>query len=211
MNIVPKKQCKNRDNFERFDLDNVICQKCGRCDIERLNSIAETTEHRETVETFMVPFIHHLQRRAVTHDQSKLEKPEVDIFAKYTAKLKKTDYGSEEYKQYLKEMKPALDHHYKVNRHHPEHFKMGIMEMTLIDLIEMLCDWKAATLRHETGDIYKSVVVINKERFGYEDPITRILLNTLDFMEKHHWAETTKNIRELKAREEKQKKELDIK
>ena len=30
-------------------------------------------------------------------------------------------YGSDEYKACLTEMKPALDHHYAANRHHPEH------------------------------------------------------------------------------------------
>ena len=39
--------------------------------------------------------------------------------------------------------------------------------MTLLDMLEMLCDWRAASLRHADGDIYQSLV-INRARFGYE-------------------------------------------
>ena len=74
-------------------------------------------------------------------------------------------------------MKPALDHHYENNRHHPEHFKNGIKDMTLIDLIEMFCDWKTSSERHESGSILSSID-INKERFGYSEELASILLNT---------------------------------
>ena len=47
--------------------------------------------------------------------------------------------------------KPAIDHHYANNRHHPEHWPNGINDMTLMDLIEMLADWKAATARNKNG------------------------------------------------------------
>lgn len=53
-----------------------------------------------------------------------------------------------------------------------------IRGMNLISLLEMLCDWKAATLRHNDGDIRKSIE-INQRRFGYSDELKQILLNTL--------------------------------
>lgn len=53
-----------------------------------------------------------------------------------------------------------------MNTHHPEHWH-GIKNMSPLDLIEMLCDWKAATRRHATGDLLKSIR-INAERFGYD-------------------------------------------
>lgn len=49
--------------------------------------------------------------------------------------------------------------------------------MTLVDLIEMLADWKAATERHEDGDLARSLV-IQQERFGISDQLARILENT---------------------------------
>jgi hypothetical protein len=46
----------------------------------------------------------------------------------------------------------------------------------------MLCDWKAATLRHDDGDIRRSIE-INQERFGYSDELKQILINTLPLIE----------------------------
>ena len=54
--------------------------------------------------------------------------------------------------------------------------------MTLVDLLEMICDWKAATMRHIDGDIYKSLVD-NKKRFGISDDLYEILLNTVKMIE----------------------------
>ena len=54
--------------------------------------------------------------------------------------------------------------------------------MNLIDLLEMICDWKAATLRHDDGDIYKSLE-INHQRFGYSYQLHHILKNTVDWIE----------------------------
>jgi hypothetical protein len=125
------------------------------------------------------------------HDLSKLSSPEKEIFDEYTPKLKGSTYGSDEYKKFLKEMKVALDHHYKENRHHPEHFQeeadatfraSPINCMNLMDIVEMLCDWKAATMRHANGDIYKSLE-INKERFGISDQLLYIMKNTVELFQ----------------------------
>ena len=86
-----------------------------------------------------------------------------------------------EYKSFLAGLKPALDIHYKNNRHHPEHFANGIKDMTLLDLLEMLCDWKASSERHADGDIYRSIE-INQSRFGYSDELKTILKNTIDYL-----------------------------
>jgi hypothetical protein len=42
----------------------------------------------------------------------------------------------------------------------------------------MLCDWRAAALRHADGDIWKSIE-INQKRFGYSDELKEIFKNTL--------------------------------
>ena len=74
-------------------------------------------------------------------------------------------------------MKPILDHHYKNNRHHPEYHKNGIDDMNLIDLVEMFCDWLAATKRHADGDIMKSIKH-NKDRFKMNEQLVKIFENT---------------------------------
>lgn len=140
---------------------------------------AETFKHMMSVSKKMAVVIHALIKRSTRHDASKVEsKIESDLFIEMTPKLKNSTYGSEEYKQFLQQLKPALDNHYSVNRHHPEHFKNGIKDMTLIDLIEMLCDWCAAVERHDDGNILKSIE-INQDRFGYSDELKQILINTI--------------------------------
>ena len=137
-----------------------------------------TKEHRLRVMHFLGLLSSAMDVRGVEHDESKLCRPEKPIFDKYTPKLKGADYGSEDYKRFLAEMKPALDHHYKVNRHHPEHFANGLAGMNLVDLAEMICDWVAASERHENGDPLVSVS-INQARFGYSEDLASILRNTV--------------------------------
>lgn len=147
------------------------------------DSTQDTLKHIRTVQAFISEVTNELQKRMIYHDMSKMSDLEKNIFDEFTPKLKDSTYGSDEYKKFLSEMKVALDHHYKENKHHPEHFDKGIRGMNLIDLVEMLCDWYAASLRHDDGDIYKSIE-INKNRFGYSDDLAEILKNTADFLTK---------------------------
>lgn len=123
--------------------------------------------HKFWVSWYIFKACFALTKRAWKHDLSKLGKDERHIFQKYTHLLRGLTYGSEEYKQALLEMKPALDHHYSVSRHHPEFYE-DFASMSPIDLIEMLCDWKSATRRHKNGDL-RSSIDINSKRFGYSD------------------------------------------
>jgi hypothetical protein len=141
----------------------------------------KTMRHIETVRNYLNSVVLALIYRSETHDQSKLESPEVEIFEIYTPKLRDCTYDSAEYRQNLEEMKPAIAHHNDVNLHHPEHYADGISGMNLIDLIEMLCDWKAATMRHNDGDLMKSIE-INQKRFGYSDELAAILRNTAQWL-----------------------------
>lgn len=141
----------------------------------------ETRKHISRVNILINKVIKELLDRSEEHDQSKLEKPEVELFTEYTSKLAKCTYGSEEYQEFLKGLKPALDHHYAHNRHHPEHFKKGIDDMNLIDIIEMLCDWKAASERHDDGNIRKSIE-INADRFNMSPQLVKVFENTADLL-----------------------------
>jgi len=143
--------------------------------------INETVKHKQKVESYLMLISKIIEKRGREHDLSKLQNIEKEIFDIYGSKLKSCAFGSEEYKSYLKEMKPALDHHYKNNRHHPEHFEYGINDMNLIDLIEMLFDWLASSKRHKSGCIMDSID-INKSRFGIDEAIVKILKNTYLYM-----------------------------
>jgi hypothetical protein len=172
----------------------------------------DTMDHINQVREFMMIVVNGLTQRALVHDQSKLKSPELEIFVEYTPKLKNSTYGSEEYKGFLQGMGEALKHHYAHNSHHPEHFKKhvciicfkeykqeppnrcetcmngtfteesDIQQMNLLDIVEMFCDWKAATMRHADGDIYKSID-FNKTRFRYSDDLAAIFRNTAKLFE----------------------------
>lgn len=141
----------------------------------------DTFRHIERVRNLLNVCVLDLMSRGQVHDQSKLESPEVEAFTEYTSKLATCTYGSDEYKGYLAAIKPALDHHYANNRHHPEHHENGVNDMNLLDIVEMLCDWKAASERHNDGNIRKSIE-INANRFGLSPQLVKILKNTADVM-----------------------------
>lgn len=142
------------------------------------DSKADTLEHIKKVNKYLIGAATELLRRAQVHDESKLYSPEVDLFDKMTPKLKNLTYGTQEYKDSLSELKPALDHHYLFNSHHPEHYENGIDEMNLFDVIEMFFDWKAAGERNKGGSMEKSIEV-NKDRFKMSEQLVNIFKNTI--------------------------------
>lgn len=185
------------------------------------DSRIDTYKHIQNVQIFMSSAFINLWQRSQNHDRTKLVTPEVEVFDEYAPKLASTTYGSESYELAREAMKPALDHHYKFNDHHPEYYpspqgpeidrlktsrhelacgtyndtiindavqcmsadlaskESPIRNMNLLAIIEMLCDWKAASIRQNGGDIRRSIE-INQRRFGYSDELKAILLNTLD-------------------------------
>jgi hypothetical protein len=141
-----------------------------------------TLEHIELVKGLIANVTERLNFRAQTHDRSKLYDPELPYFAKYTHLASGVSYGSPEYQAFLDAMKPAIDHHYRCNLHHPEHYTDGIDGMSLIDLIEMMCDWMASTKRYKDGDIRKSLDV-HVPRFKIGGQLETILRNTIRELE----------------------------
>lgn len=150
--------------------------------MKKYDCTKDTRKHIKRVGFYIKGCIRELRKKAAFHDFDKIhDHTEKSLFDEFTPKLKDCTFGSDEYKSYLESLKPALDIHYKNNRHHPEHFKNGISGMNLIDLLEMLCDWKASSERHADGNILKSIE-INQERFGYSDELKSILTNTAWFL-----------------------------
>ncbi len=143
------------------------------------DSRKDTLLHIKRVSELLSEAAIELLRRSNCHDDSKLESPEKELFDEYTPKLRNCTYGSVEYKEFLKGLKVALNHHYKNNSHHPEHYENGVNGFDLFDLIEMFFDWKAATERHNDGNIYKSID-INKERFDLSEQVCDIFKNTAE-------------------------------
>lgn len=147
------------------------------------DSRPDTYAHIQHVQRGIGKMVRALLTRAEQHDQSKLVSPEREAYDELTPRLAGLTYGSDEYRATLREMKPAIAHHYAANSHHPEHYPNGIAGMSLVDVMEMLCDWRAAVMRHNDGDIRASMD-INQKRFGFSDELKAILLNTLPLLEK---------------------------
>jgi hypothetical protein len=153
----------------------------GLSDEEKLTNL-ETIAHIRFVQRLLNKFAVDLIRRGEVHDQSKLDRPEVSAFAEHTKNLATTTYGSEMYEGFRKALGPALDHHYANNTHHPEHYPRGIDGMSLLDVVEMFCDWYAAGKRHNDGNIRNSLRN-NKPRFNVSDQLEHVFENTISFLE----------------------------
>lgn len=149
----------------------------------KYDSTAETLKHIRRVNELLIDASCEILTRAKNHDQSKLEEPEKSTFDEVTPLLKDLRFGSEEYTEATKRIKPALDHHYSVNSHHPQHYENGVNGMNLFDIVEMFFDWKAAGERTKDGDIMKSIL-INSERFGISKQLKKILENTVVYLDK---------------------------
>lgn len=148
------------------------------------DSSTDTLNHIRLVQAYMACGINVLLERMREHDLSKLESPEKDFFDKYTPRLATLEFGTKAYSDNIHDMKPALEHHYANNSHHPQYYgEKGISGMNLFDLFEMFFDWKASSERGVGGDIMKSIQ-INRTRkaFNMSDQVAEILTNTAKFL-----------------------------
>lgn len=136
---------------------------------------SDVMEHKRKVEFWLADFARRLEGRAVCHDDSKLRPPEKECFDRWVPELQRRTFGTDEYKQALDAMGEGLRHHYSENSHHPEHFANGVNGMTLIDLVEMFCDWLAASqARNMPVHIDHATL-----RFGISPQLEDIFVNTL--------------------------------
>lgn len=147
--------------------------------MENYDSTYDTLIHKKNIEHVLLDvLIPELEKRAKEHDNSKLVNPEKETYDKYIPILKQAKYGTVEYLKIREAMKEeGLKHHFKANRHHPEHYPNNdISHMTLVDLIEMFADHYASSLRSDTG--YVKGEKINKDQYHYDDQIYQIMINT---------------------------------
>jgi hypothetical protein len=143
----------------------------------KYDSSEDTLNHIRRIIELMNHVTQKLSYRAYIHDRSKLVEPEKPLIDACPLKLSEMKYNSPAYKRSLEKLGTALKHHYAVNKHHPQYWEHGVNDMSLLDVIEMLIDWKSATERVKDGDIYKSIK-INQKRFGLSDQLVNILENT---------------------------------
>jgi hypothetical protein len=93
------------------------------------DSLPDTLTHIRRVNALMLLACGILMHRAQVHDESKLVEPEKSGFDRLKAlSLSGMAYGSEEYRACLRQEKPAIDHHYSKNPHHPEFYPRRVTE-----------------------------------------------------------------------------------
>jgi len=148
-----------------------------------MDSTESIESHRKLVKALANIFICKLARDAIDHDMSKLSSPEKEQYDKMIGEKGKHPYDSPEYNENIAVLGKALDHHYKYNSHHPEHFKDGISGMTLIDLVMMYIDWKASMLENPKGDMCRSIH-LGAERFSMDSQLVAIFENTTEWFDK---------------------------
>jgi hypothetical protein len=113
-------------------------------------SLPDTVAHIERVQSLILTAINNLSFRAVKHDLSKLEEPEKSAFDRLKAlSLSGMAYGSEEYRACLRAEKPAIEHHYKANSHHPEFYPK---RSTAVEMRGALDYLTALRIADESGD-----------------------------------------------------------
>lgn len=152
--------------------------------------------HIARVRKHLNVFIMLLSNRAINHDATKLGPNELPLWEKMDQEPR-YPYGSPEYKNKIKRNHKVFDYHYSHNRHHPEYFQNGVLDMTLVDLTEMLCDWlgyrdnisysEAIRIVSEQMLRYKIITEDEYEKTVHDDCVDRddpnilkvILINTL--------------------------------
>ena len=120
---------------------------------DKIQLLATIEQHRTEVRAALNTVVQDLSRRTLVHDVSKYKEDELEGFARISKVAREHVYGSEEYIAAMKQEKGTIELHYSRNSHHPEFYKENSWDMPLLDLIEMVCDWRAAWKVYES---YKS-------------------------------------------------------
>lgn len=147
-------------------------------ELEVLNDIIyhkmEVAENLEQIKS-------DISKRQWHHDNTKFTAEEFDAFVYTRPKFKKVNYGSKEYQECVDAIKPAVEHHHKSNRHHTGYYDDGVMGMTLMDILEMLADWKAASRRSPDLSFEDSLPKAY-EKYNIPKDLQKIINNTLIYL-----------------------------
>lgn len=173
---------KRVEDFEPFQKDDFLSPtmilESADDDVDdgSYDSKKDTNAHIKLIRENMRVIVDELRERAAHHDESKLKEPEKSCYDKYIPELKKTKYGTKEYYAVKDEMGAGLKHHFKENRHHPEHWKNGVNDMTLVDVMEMFVDWYSASQLSESK--FPEGLESNTKTHKLSPQLKGIILNT---------------------------------
>jgi len=146
------------------------------------DSTADTQDHIGKVQARVQECINNLTVRAARHDESKLAAPEKAGYDLLTRAMAGKVYGTDEYKTAMADVmtnpivKEAWHHHFTHNSHHTEYYEDGITGMSLLDIIEMLADWKGASERNGPSEL---TIAYSVQRHKIDPQLAAILENTI--------------------------------
>ena len=134
--------------------------------------------HRHDVSRCLSVLVESLMDRSVCHDLDKFHPEVVDKHCEMFENFQKNrpPYGTPEYDQVRERFAQILERHYQANRHHPEHFRNGIEGMNLVDVMEMVCDWVAATPKDQ--DLFDAVG-LNCSKYGIDRQLMCLIVKTI--------------------------------
>lgn len=136
------------------------------------------TAHKESIAKYLAKFCAEISFRSSIHDDSKFRKDEFEVYSDNVEEFNKYSWDSPEERRLREKLTPAGVIHRKRNRHHPEYFENGIDGMNLIDLLEMLCDWRSAAERGPGDSIRKNLPTL-QEKYNISPQLLKLLENTL--------------------------------
>ena len=141
-------------------------------------------KHIEGVQNYLKTIGLIITTRGYEHDSSKVSDEEYKYF-KMANSIDRNQFKT--YEEYLDYVKPTLDkglkHHYEYNRHHPEHFDNGVNDMTLIDIIEMIIDWKVSI--EQNGKKLEDEIGYNFDKYNISDQLKKIIMNTFEYINEY--------------------------
>lgn len=151
---------------------------------DEIKALLTIMRHRETVADFLTALSDYFRYRAREHDRSKLKFDEFAGFARINVVARNHAYGTPEYDASMEEAKKpggCIHTHFGRNAHHPE-FHQSEKDMGLFDLMEMVIDWKAASMTYGTNTLAESLP-IQLERFNFERWQEKVIREMVKFVD----------------------------
>jgi len=143
--------------------------------------LLDVIRHVSEVQENMEDIAHDLKMRSISHDRSKFDDPEFSTFVRTRPEFRVANYGTPEYEAVVEKAREGVDHHYANNRHHTAYHPNGVKDMNLLDLLEMLADWKAASRRSPDLTFMDSLPRAFK-KYEMDETIQTLMRNTIEYL-----------------------------
>lgn len=154
--------------------------------LDKVKTLRTVYRHCKNVQKSLRKVIGNLVERSEVHDLSKFSDIEFEGVVQYQ-QLDGLAYGSEEYDAKMDEIRPytedSWNSHVRENSHHPEYHEK-VADMSFLDIIEMVCDWKGANETYNTsGQSFREGSLLCVNRYDFTDGQIWLIHQLIDFLE----------------------------